>query len=144
MLIVFLRLVQLDGFPEQPKGAVLAIFGIFDIVVALFDLLFELSRLSVQCCRFYPDETHQVDRVLDSIVSRLVEFVDQQLHVFSNLVDDFCGLLDVRGAYSVFFVDTAEGVRCFLQDAANIFHLCMWSACRVKDISWKLTLWIVL
>jgi hypothetical protein len=134
MFVVFLRLVQPDSFSEKPIGAVLAIFGIFDIIVALFDLLFELSNYQFNAAdRILISHNYQIDRVLNSIVGRLVKFVDQQLHIFSNLVDDLCGLLDVGGACFVFFVDTAEGVRCFLQDAADIFHLCMWSACRVKE-----------
>jgi hypothetical protein len=73
----------------------LALCSLFNVGVALFNLLFELSMLSVPCRNLYLEEPYQIDRDLDSILGRLVKFVDSSLHFLANLDHCLLGQLDL-------------------------------------------------
>jgi hypothetical protein len=79
----------------EPSGAVLPTFGIFDIEVTMFNLLFELSGSLDQRRNLYHEGPYQIDRGSDSILGRLVEFVDNDFHVLVDLDHFLLSLLDL-------------------------------------------------
>jgi hypothetical protein len=124
--------------------ALLAFFGFCDVDVTLFNLCLELSRLSAEYRRTYQEKTYQVDRDLNSILSRLFELLDSRFHLVVDRAECLFGLPHavLRGA--VYFLCLRDIVRSLLHCATDVLHAWLWSARCHPMLRQRLTWWTTL